>query len=76
MRSDQNLSHNRVVAEQNEVLVGLVHYIFHPHTWKIEDVCYLRDLYVAPELRGCGVGRTLIEAVHAVSDVDGVSNVY
>ena len=76
MRSDQNPSQNGLVAEQDGALVGLVHYIFHPHNWKIEDVCYLQDLYVVPELRGCGVGRTLIEAVYAASDAHDVFTVY
>jgi len=76
MISRQNISQNAFVAERDGVLVGLVHYIFHPHNWKIEDVCYLQDLYVAPELRGCGVGRALIEAVYAASDARDVSKVY
>jgi GNAT superfamily N-acetyltransferase len=42
--------------------VGLVHYLFHRHGWKIEDVCYLQDLYADPEVRGRGIGRALIEA--------------
>ena len=25
--------------------VGLVHFLFHRHGWKIENVCYLQDLY-------------------------------
>ena len=74
--SNENQSQNAVVAEQSGSLVGLVHYIFHPHNWKIEDVCYLQDLYVSPELRGCGIGRGLIEAVYSASDDAGASNVY
>ena len=33
-----------------------MHYIYHPHNWRIEDVCYLQDLYAAPDMRGKGVG--------------------
>ena len=51
--------------------VGLAHYIFHRHGWQIEDVCYLQDLYVAPEARGTGAGRRLIEAVYAAADAAG-----
>ena len=76
IRSAQNLSQNGLVAEEDGVLVGLAHYIFHPHNWKIEDVCYLQDLYVAPEFRGCGVGRMLIEEVYAASDAHDISSVY
>ena len=74
--SGQSLSQNALVAEQKGSLVGLVHYIFHPHNWKIEDVCYLQDLYVLPKMRGCGVGRALIEAVYSASDVKGIPTVY
>ena len=76
MLSDQNLAQNAFVAEQDGDLVGLVHYIFHSHNWKIEDVCYLQDLYVVPELRGIGIGRALIEAVYVASDARGSPTVY
>ncbi|MCA0939787.1 GNAT family N-acetyltransferase [Salipiger pacificus] len=56
--------------------VGLVHYVFHRHCWRIENVCYLQDLYAAPEARGTGVGRALIEAVYAAADAEGAPNVY
>lgn len=56
--------------------IGLAHYIFHRHGWQIEDVCYLQDLYVAPEARGTGAGRRLIEAVYAAADAAGRPNVY
>lgn len=56
--------------------VGLVHYIYHRHGWRIEPVCYLQDLYAAPEVRGTGVGRALIEAVYARADADGCPSVY
>ncbi|MFT5341842.1 MAG: GNAT superfamily N-acetyltransferase [Paracoccaceae bacterium] len=65
-----------LVAEQNGRLVGLTHYLFHRHAWKIEDVCYLQDLYARPETRGTGVGRALIEAVYAAADANGTPSVY
>lgn len=43
-------------------LVGIAHYLFHTSTWA-PKVCYLQDLFVAPECRGKGVARALIEAV-------------
>lgn len=55
---------------------GLVHYFYHRHCWKIEQVCYLQDLYAAPEVRGTGIGRALIEAVYAQADADGCPSVY
>lgn len=64
------------VALQNGRLVGLTHYLFHRHAWKIENVCYLQDLYARPETRGTGVGRALIEAVYAEADAQGAPAVY
>ena len=65
-----------LVAETDGQLVGLTHYLFHRHAWKIEEVCYLQDLYAAPSARGQGVGRALIEGVYAAADEAGASQVY
>lgn len=65
-----------LVAETDGRLLGLAHYLFHRHAWKLEDVCYLQDLYVAPEARGTGLGRALIEAVYARADAAGAPAVY
>lgn len=56
--------------------VGLVHYFFHRHCWKIENVCYLQDLFADPAIRGKGVGRALIEAVYRAADEAGCPSVY
>ena len=56
--------------------VGLVHYIFHPHCWQIEEVCYLQDLYLAPGARGSGAAEALMRAVYAEADRRGCPNVY
>jgi GNAT superfamily N-acetyltransferase len=65
-----------LVAERNGTPVGLVHFLFHRHNWKIEDVCYLQDLYADQAARGAGVGRALIEAVYAAADARGAPDVY
>ena len=67
---------NALVAEHDGRLVGLTHYLFHRHAWRIENVCYLQDLYARPETRGTGVGRGLIEAVYAAADANGTPTVY
>jgi len=67
---------NGLVAVADGQLVGLTHYLFHRHAWKITDVCYLQDLYVDPALRGTGAGRALIEAVYAAADTQGAPDVY
>ena len=65
-----------ILAVLNGVPVGLAHYIFHRHGWRIEPVCYLQDLYTAPEARGRGMGRALIEAVYARADAAASPSVY
>ena len=65
-----------LVAEGDGRLLGLTHYLFHRHAWKVENVCYLQDLYVDPETRGTGLGRKLIEAVYARADAAGAPAVY
>ena len=65
-----------LVAEVDGKLLGLTHYLFHRHAWKIEEVCYLQDLYVDPQARGLGLGRKLIEAVYTRADAAGAPAVY
>ncbi|EIE50938.1 GCN5 family acetyltransferase [Salipiger aestuarii] len=67
---------NGLVAELDGQVVGLTHYLCHRHCWRIENVCYLQDLYALPQARGKGVGRALIEAVYAAADTAGAPSVY
>jgi GNAT superfamily N-acetyltransferase len=65
-----------LVAESENKLVGLVHYIFHRSTIAIGPTCYLQDLYTDESLRGKGIGRTLIQAVYEQARVAGAGRVY
>ena len=65
-----------LVAEQDGQLVGLVHFLFHRSTTRIEPVCYLQDLFTSSEARGRGVGRALIEGVYAQARDAGAKRVY
>ena len=53
-----------------------MHYLFHRHCWRVENVCYLQDLYADAAVRGTGIGRRLIEAVYAAADAAGCPSVY
>jgi GNAT superfamily N-acetyltransferase len=65
-----------LVAELDGRLVGLTHYLFHRHAWKVENTCYLQDLYADPDVRGRGIGRALINGVYAAADTAGAPAVY
>ena len=68
--------HAFVAERRRGELLGLVHYLFHRSTTRIEPVCYLQDLFTAPEARGRGVGRALIERVYLAAGEAGARRVY
>lgn len=65
-----------LIAEHQGKPVGLTHFLYHRHGWKLENVCYLQDLWADADARGLGVGRALIEAVYAEADKAGAPSVY
>src|SRR5580692_12359010 len=65
-----------LVAEQSGQLIGIAHYLFHRSTTRLDDVCYLQDLFTAEPLRGRGVGRQLIQAVYQAARAAGSRRVY
>lgn len=57
-------------------MLGFVTYLFHPFSWSKQPRCYLGDLFTAPESRGNGIGKTLIEAVYDAAKEEGAGQVY
>ena len=56
-------------------LVGITHFFVHPST-SGPDVCYLQDLFTAPEVRGQGAAAALIAAVADWARGQGCARVY
>lgn len=55
---------------------GLVHFILHPVTGHIKNVCYMQDLYVNPSHRRKGIGRKLVEALAVIGKSEGWARMY
>ncbi len=65
-----------LVAQSQGQLLGLTHYLYHRSTTRLEVTCYLQDLFTAPQARGRGVGRQLIQGVYAAAEASGIHRVY
>lgn len=73
---DRSGLHGAIARAESGRAVGIVHWLTHPATWTTTDYCYLEDLFVAPDVRGGGVGRALIEHVRAWAERNGSAKVY
>ncbi|CAN5326318.1 GNAT family N-acetyltransferase [soil metagenome] len=65
-----------VAEDESGRLLGLVHFLYHRVTNSLQQICYLEDLFTAPEARGRGVGKALIEAVYDRASADQIARVY
>jgi GNAT superfamily N-acetyltransferase len=65
-----------LVAQGEGRLLGLTHYLYHRSTTRIELTCYLQDLFTAPDARGQGVARQLIQGVYQAASAAGIRRVY
>ena len=64
------------VAEREGALIGFSTIVLHEDSWALTPACYLGDLFVAPEARGLGVGRALIEDLVARGKQEGWSQIH
>ncbi|MAH88161.1 MAG: GNAT family N-acetyltransferase [Kiloniella sp.] len=74
--ADDPHEYSGLIAEVEGESVGLAHFLFHRSMWTIENTCYLMDLFVDPAIRGKGIGRSLIEAVHKAARAAGITETY
>ncbi len=75
MNKDED-PHCFVAVDENENVVGIVHYLFQRTTFELNDRIYLQDLFVDSAARGKGAGRALIEAVYGVAESTNACEVY
>ena len=73
---DDNEPMHALVAERGDVLLGIVHYLFHRSTIVEAPTCYLQDLFTVEASRGLGIGRALIEEVARAARASGSARVY
>ncbi len=57
-------------------MVGFALHMHHPSTGVMGDDCYLEDLFLAPDARGKGLGRALIEDLIAIARAKGWHRLY
>lgn len=64
------------IAEISGEVCGFSHSVLHAGTWVTAPICYLEDLYVAPERRGHGIGEALIRDLVELAGTKGWSRLY
>lgn len=56
-----------LIAERDGRPAGFALYFFNYSTWVGRPGIYIEDLFVEPELRGLGIGKSLLERVAAIA---------
>lgn len=57
----QDTSVNGMVATEANHVLAIMHYILHPTTGSLADVCYMQDLFVMHAHRGKGIAKALVQ---------------
>jgi GNAT superfamily N-acetyltransferase len=65
----------RLALVDGQVQAFAIH-LHHPSTWVATEDCYLEDLFVAPEARGHGLGRALLDDLVALARAKGWARLY
>jgi RimJ/RimL family protein N-acetyltransferase len=56
-----------LICEQDSQPVGMAIYFYNYSTWLAKSGLYLEDLYVSPEHRGKGAGKSLLKAMAKIA---------
>ncbi len=73
---DPTSSARCLIATVDDVPAAFMHYLMHDFCFKSDPVCYLADLYVAPEYRRRGIARALLERLVVTARESGWSRIY
>ena len=60
------------MAEYDGEVAGMALYFYNYSTWKARKGLYLEDLFVYPEMRGKGIGKTLILTLGKMAAAEGL----
>ena len=64
------------LAERDGEVIGFSLAVLHEGSWVRTPICYLEDLFVAPDVRGGGIGSALIAHVRDAAQAAGAQKVY
>jgi GNAT superfamily N-acetyltransferase len=56
-----------LICEVDGVTAGYAVYFFNYSTWQARKGLYLEDLYVSPDMRGCGAGKHMLQYLAAIA---------
>ena len=73
---DNSSTVNALVAEDTGALIGLLQYVIHPTTGSLTDICYMQDVFVAPEKRGKGIAKKMIKELERLGRQEKWSRIY
>ncbi|HRQ61845.1 MAG TPA: GNAT family N-acetyltransferase [Alphaproteobacteria bacterium] len=57
-------------------VIGMLHFILHPTTGNLKDVCYMQDLFVMPAHRGKGIAKALLRELEKMGIAQGWARIY
>ena len=61
---------------EDQQMAGLVHFLYHRHGWKRDQVCYLQDLFVHQKYRRQSIAEKLIHSVYEHAKQQNACQVY